>query len=380
MNKKKRRDRQADFEKELLLNPEKIAKERKRKKRTYLLCTLLGLLAVVGMGYASFQAVRAVGKANLKNQAITAQPQMMQKEEEAPKEEEQVKWQEGWIRYQGKVYAYNEDIRTFLFMGIDKNSEVKEVAEGTNGGQADALFLAVMNPHKESIQVIGINRNTIADIDVYNDQGAYVDTIRAQLAVQHGFGNGVEESCEYQVKAVSRFFYSLPIHGYAAINMSAIETLNDAVGGVDVTVLEDLTRIDASLVEGQQVHLQGKSAFWYVKYRDISKFGSADLRLARQKQYLNGFIGAAKKAAKQDISVALKLYQAIAPMMTTNVSADEVAYLAPILVDYGFDQEEFYMIPGETVMGDQFEEFYAEEEALYQMILNIFYEEVAIEE
>ena len=380
MNKKKRRDRQADFEKELLLNPEKIAKERKRKKRTYLLCTLLGLLAVVGMGYASFQAVRAVGKANLKNQAITAQPQMMQKEEEAPKEEEQVKWQEGWIRYQGKVYAYNEDIRTFLFMGIDKNSEVKEVAEGTNGGQADALFLAVMNPHKESIQVIGINRNTIADIDVYNDQGAYVDTIRAQLAVQHGFGNGVEESCEYQVKAVSKFFYSLPIHGYAAINMSAIETLNDAVGGVDVTVLEDLTRIDASLVEGQQVHLQGKSAFWYVKYRDTSKFGSADLRLARQKQYLNGFIGAAKKAAKQDISVALKLYQAIAPMMTTNVSADEVAYLAPILVDYGFDQEEFYMVPGETIMGDQFEEFYAEEDALYEMILDIFYEEVAIGE
>lgn len=379
MNKKKRRDRQANFEKELLLNPEKIAEEKKRKKRTYLLCTLLGLLAVVGMAYASFQAVRAVGKANLKNQAITARPQMMQKEEEAPKEEEQVKWQEGWIRYQGKVYAYNEDIRTFLFMGIDKNSEVKEVAEGTNGGQADALFLAVMNPHKESIQVIGINRNTIADIDVYNDQGAYVDTIRAQLAVQHGFGNGVEESCEYQVKAVSKFFYSLPIHGYAAINMSAIETLNDAVGGVDVTVLEDLTEDDASLVKGEKVHLQGESAYWYVRSRN-DEFASADRRLERQKQYLNEFIGVAKRAAKQDISVALKLYQAIAPMMTTNVSADEVAYLAPILVDYGFDQEEFYMVPGETVMGERFEEFYAEEDALYEMILDIFYEEVAIEE
>lgn len=379
MNKKKRRDRQADFEKELLLNPEKIAKERKRKKRTYLLCTLLGLLAVVGMGYASFQAVRAVGKANLKNQAITAQPQMMQKEEEAPKEEEQVKWQEGWIRYQGKVYAYNEDIRTFLFMGIDKNSEVKEVAEGTNGGQADALFLAVMNPHKESIEIIGINRNTMTDIDIYNEEGAYVNTVQAQLAVQHGFGNGVEESCEYQVKAVSKLFYGIPIHGYAAINMSAIETMNDLVGGVDVTVLEDLTAIDKSLVEGQEVHLQGESAYWYVRSRD-DEFASADRRLERQKQYLNAFIGAARQAAKQDISVALKLYQAVEPMMITNVSADEAAYLAPILVDYKFDQNEFHMVQGETVMGDRFEEFYVDEDALYEMILNVFYEEVEIEE
>ena len=379
MNKKKRRDRQADFEKELLLNPEKIAKERKRKKRTYLLCTLLGLLAVVGMGYASFQAVRAVGKANLKNQAITAQPQMMQKEEEAPKEEEQVKWQEGWIRYQGKVYAYNEDIRTFLFMGIDKNSEVKEVAEGTNGGQADALFLAVMNPHKESIEIIGINRNTMTDIDIYNEEGAYVNTVQAQLDVQHGFGNGVEESCEYQVKAVSKLFYGIPIHGYAAINMSAIETMNDLVGGVDVTVLEDLTAIDKSLVEGQEVHLQGESAYWYVRSRD-DEFASADRRLERQKQYLNAFIGAARQAAKQDISVALKLYQAVEPMMITNVSADEAAYLAPILVDYKFDQNEFHMVQGETVMGDRFEEFYVDEDALYEMILNVFYEEVEIEE
>ena len=31
---------------------------------------------------------------------------------------------------------------------------------------------------------------------------------------------------------------------------------------------------------------------------------------------------------------------------------------------------------GETVMGDEFEEFYPDEDALYEMILNIFYEPV----
>ena len=34
------------------------------------------------------------------------------------------------------------------------------------------------------------------------------------------------------------------------------------------------------------------------------------------------------------------------------------------------------MMEGETVMGEVFEEFYADEEALYEMILDIFYEPV----
>ena len=90
--------------------------------------------------------------------------------------------------------------------------------------------------------------------------------------------------------------------------MKAISTINDAVGGVEVTVLEDLTRKDKSLVKDAKVHLTGKTAFWYVQYRDTTVFGSADLRLARQKQYLNGFVAAAKKAAK-DLFMSVPYYK-----------------------------------------------------------------------
>ena len=209
---------------------------------------------------AAFQIVRAVGKKSLTSKAEEAAPDLnLVRASESLTEEEETKWQEGWVKYNGSIYAYNEDIRTFLFMGIDKKSDVKEVEEGTKGGQADALFLAVMNPHDKTLKIVGINRNTMADVDIYNDSGAYVTTQKAQIAVQHGFGNGVEESCEYQKKAVSRLFYGLPIHGYAAINMSAIPTINDAVGGVDVTVLDDLTKYDSSLKKDAKVHLMGEA-------------------------------------------------------------------------------------------------------------------------
>ena len=105
-------------------------------------------------------------------------------------------------------------------------------------------------------------------------------------------------------------------------------------------------------------------------------FGSADMRLARQKQYLSEFINAAKKAARENISVILELYQAVMPQMVTDISLDEVAYLAPMLVNYRFDDDGFYTMEGETVEGEAFEEFYADETALYEMILEVFYEKV----
>lgn len=376
MKSKKKRDRQADLEKDRMLAPEKIEKKKRKKRKKILIAVLCEAAILIAVILTAFQIVRAVGKSSLQSKAEAAPELMPVQAQAALTEEEQSKWQEGWIKYQDTIYAYKEDILTFLIMGIDKNSDVKEEVEGTSGGQADALFLAVMDPGEKTIKVIGINRNTMTDIDVYNEEGAYLTTVSAQIAVQHGFGNGMEESCERQLKAVRKLFYNLPIHGYAAINMSAIPTINDAVGGVQVTVLEDLTQRDQSLVEGESVHLEGESAFWYVKYRDTNVFGSADKRLERQKQYLNEFIGAAKKAIKKNPAAAVNLYQAVSGQMVTNVSIDEVAYLAPLLAEYKFQSDSFYMPEGETVMGDQFEEFYVDEDALYEMILDVFYEEV----
>lgn len=376
MKSKKKRDRQADLEKDRMLAPEKIEKKKRKKRKKILIAVLCEAAILIAVILTAFQIVRAVGKSSLQSKAEAAPELMPVQAQVALTEEEQSKWREGWVKYQDTIYAYQEDILTFLIMGIDKNSDVKEEAEGTSGGQADALFLAVMDPGEKTIKVIGINRNTMTDIDVYNEEGAYLTTVSAQIAVQHGFGNGMEESCERQLKAVRKLFYNLPIHGYAAINMSAIPTINDAVGGVQVTVLEDLTQRDQSLVEGESVHLEGESAFWYVKYRDTNVFGSADKRLERQKQYLNEFIGAAKKAIKKNPAAAVNLYQAVSGQMVTNVSIDEVAYLAPLLAEYKFQSDSFYMPEGETIMGDQFEEFYVDEDALYEMILDVFYEEV----
>lgn len=378
-NKKNRRDRVANLEKSQILDPEKVKRDKKRKRKVVALTVLAAITGLLAAAFAAFLIVGAIGKANLRSNVIAA-PKLENAPvviELQPTEEEAAGWKEGWVKYNGQIYAYNEDILTFLVMGIDKNRDVKEVAEGTNGGQADALFLVVLNPHDNSLSVIGINRNTMTDISVYDDNGAYVNTIKAQIAVQHGFGNGVEESCEYQVNAVQHLFYEMPVHGYAAINMSAIGPLTDMVGGVDVVALEDVKSGNSTVIkEGEEVHLEGDLAFAYIHNRDTKEFGSADHRLERQKQFITTYLQKVKQKTKEDIGFPISVYQAIAPQTVTSLTVDEMTYLVSIAKDYSFDENYLYTLKGETKQGDVFEEFYVDETDLFELILKVFYEPV----
>ena len=63
--------------------------------------------------------------------------------------------------------------------------------------------------------------------------------------------------------------------------------------------------------------------------------------------------------------------------MVTDITLDEVNYLATTALSYSFSGDQVYSLEGETVVGDGgFEEFYPDEQALYELILNIFYEPV----
>lgn len=378
-NKKNRRDRVANLEKSQILDPEKVKRDKKRKRKVVALTVLAAITGLLAAAFAAFLIVGAIGKANLRSNVIAA-PKLENAPvviELQPTEEEAAGWKEGWVKYNGQIYAYNEDILTFLIMGIDKTKNVKEVAEGTNGGQADALFLVVLNPHDDSLSVIGINRNTMTDVSVYDNNGSFVNTVKAQIAVQHGFGNGVEESCEYQVNAVQHLFYEMPVHGYAAINMSAIGPLTDMVGGVDVVALEDIKSGNSTVIkEGEEVHLEGDLAFAYIHNRDTKEFGSADHRLERQKQFITTYLQKVKQKTKEDIGFPISVYQSIAPQTVTSLTVDEMTYLVSIAKDYSFDENYLYTMKGETKQGDVFEEFYVDETDLFELILKVFYEPV----
>lgn len=364
-------------------------RRRIRKAISIAITFLFMILLLLAIAAGILAVVTAFGQERLRNKVSAGSPRLVSEEsnldinsileQENDIPVQQIRWEEGWVRHNGKVYEYNEDILTFLIMGIDKEGKVKESKDAVSGGQADALFLVVANPDDKLIRIIAVNRDTMTDVQMYGYSGSN-QTVKAQIAAQHGFGDGMEKSCELTRNAVSRLFYDLPIHGYAAINMGAISKLNDAVGGVNVTVLEDMTKVKKGWNKGAELTLMGKDAYTYVRWRDMNEFESSRSRLARQKQYLGAFVKQAKNAVKEDITLPITLYSELSKYMVTDISVEEVAYLASQLPNYEFRADAVYTLEGTTRMGEKHEEFYPDTDALKDLMIQVFYREVELTE
>lgn len=234
----------------------------------------------------------------------------------------------------------------------------------------------IINPRDKNVYVIAINRNSMVDVDVWDENGNYKGVFTKQVALQHGYGDGKEESCKRQVKTVSRMFHNIPIHSYVAVSMDAIPELNDALGGITVEVLDDIiySEYDMNLHQGDIVTLYGEKAYWYVRLRNENVFNSNELRLQRQKQYLTTFAAEAKNQATSDIRVAINLYNTVSKYMVTDIDLSSFTYLATEALGYNFDINNLYSLQGEVIQGNNFEEFYVDDNALQELIVKLFYE------
>ncbi len=354
------------------------------RKFRILIKVLIAIVVLVAVATIAFLVMQISGKNRLYNRAESARPNISQIEiieELVPEtlpvdedEEDAYVWQEGDVRYNGTIYRYNEEILTFLFLGIDRMSEVKEAKDAQDGGQSDALFLLVLDPKSQKVSVIGIPRDTMTEVETYDKDGNYLGTGMKQICLQHGYGDGAEFSCELSVDAVSHLFYDLPIHGYCSINMGAIPLINDTVGGVELVALEDV--INTKIKEGDTVHLMGKNAYYYLHNRDTKSAESAARRLDRQKQYLTAYAAKAIETMKSDITLPVTLYNTLSNYMVTDITVDEVSYLATQVANYSFSGEQMYSLQGDTTFDGEYEQLCVDEEALYKLVLDVFYEEV----
>ena len=283
------------------------------------------------------------------------------------------KWQEGAISYNGKKYRYNSAIKSYLILGIDKDEPIETAKDGISGGQSDAIFLVVENGKTKEISLIAINRNAMTTIDVYDEAGNYIGQATVQICLQHGYGDGKRVSCQRSVEAVSKMFYNIPISGYFALNMGGISLMNEAVGGVTVEVLEDINTQNVSLKKGEIVTLNGEEAYAYLRSRDIKEFDSATYRLERQKQYVIALVERMKEMAAENEKSLLSVYRSIEDYSVSNI---DFADFIEDASKYQFDASHLYTVPGETVMGEEFEEYYIDESAFYEMLIEVFYEQI----
>ncbi len=377
------------------MEPSRIHKVKKRRKGRKLKAFVIAIAVLAAAGAsvaAGYVAVTSSGKAELYEKGGSKTPDLAQKRqnvhggteepadtaggEAAQTEEASVPLDPDCVRYGGEVYRYKKDIITVLCLGIDRADELDGTAAAGEGGQADTIFLMVLDSQDGKLTLLSVSRDTMTDIEIRDVYGNYLHNGTTQLALAYAYGDGGEESCQLTAEAVSNLFYGLPIHGYCAVNMEAIDLLNDMVGGVEVTIEDDFTGLDPSMKEGTTMVLKGDQATTYVRSRSSVGDGSNASRMRRQREYLLGFIRQAKARLKEDLTLPLDVYSALTRYMVTNISVNEAAYLATTALDCRFTGDSIRNVPGETVQGDLYAEYYVDEDALYQLILDVFYEKL----
>lgn len=280
------------------------------------------------------------------------------------------------IIFDGVKYAYNKDIITLLFLGIDKLDEVKPAKDGVSGGQSDAIFLLVINPHTKVMDILAVHRNSIALVDIYDKNNNYQGAGYTQICLQHGYGDGMEKSNQMAMKSVSRMLYDLPIHSVTSINMGAIPELNDSVGGVTLNALETFEQVGCSFKKGEDVTLEGKAAYAYIHYRNLYISDSAGMRLNRQKQYMTKFIEVGMAQIKSNVGKVIDIYDIIKRYVVTDLSVDEMTYLASELINYKFGG--IYSFEGELDKNPKwkYERYNLDQDKLYELLISKFYEKV----
>ena len=172
----------------------------------------------------------------------------------------------------------------------------------------------------------------------------------------------------------------MPFNNYFAINLNALITLNDTIGGVTLTSSMTFTSpIDGRTInEGETVTLHGKEAERYVRSRDTEVLDSNNARMQRQQEYIRAFLQSIVPAAKKDISVISKLYDEIKVNSDSSLDIAKMTYIASTALTKlrNASDIEYVNLKGEITAGEHAEMHVTNENAIRTM-LDVFYTPLA---
>ena len=276
----------------------------------------------------------------------------------------------------GKKYMQRKELTNILIIGLDTFGEAVDSDSYNNSQQADFVTLVSLDSTAKTYTVLHLNRDTMTDINVLDITGTRrVRTIKAQLALAHTYGNGLHVSCKNTVDAVSDMLFGLRIDHYISMTMDAVKILTDELGGVTLTVNQDLTSVNPEWAEGKTVTLSGEDALEFVRLRQSLPDSSNLSRMERQKVFMSAVIDKLVEAKKTHTgnSYFISLYDSVAEYTVTDASATSFADIADNIADYtsgGILSPE-----GQAALGTEFMEFYADEEKLRELAIRLFYKE-----
>lgn len=286
-------------------------------------------------------------------------------EETVPPQAQQPESMGRTIEQDGVTWRYNTRLRTVLFMGVDTRAGAENKIGIGNNGRSDTLLLFVIDPDHESVQLITISRDTMTKVDVYDRDRNYLFSGKMQLTMQYSFGDSAARSCQLVKSKISHLLYDLPINYHCSLTMDGILAASDLLGGIKLTLEDDWTDIDPTYTAGSTITLKGEQLERFLRYRDIQVSGSNDVRMSRHGWFIRQLFSQMGTVGSAGVEMLL---DKLDPYLETDLDADTIKQLTSYHLS-----DEILKVPGETIRGKAHDEYYVDEEACKQMILDVFY-------
>lgn len=280
------------------------------------------------------------------------------------------------ITWKDKDYQYNSLITTILYAGLDSTDPLKASETYSNKARADSVSVVILDKKKKKMSILALNRDTMTEIRRYTRTGEDMGTYVSHLGYAYSYGDGGEVSCEDLKEAVEKLL-GISIDEYAVTNQSSITSINDLVGGVTVTVPnDDLAAMYPELKKGAVVTLDDSNVKDFLQHRDTAADFSNEGRIERQQAYVTAYVDLLKNRLASEPD---QLWQEIGQMndyLQTSITKNKYLSLARLLEKVSFTDADYYRPTGKDSAGELHDEFYVDEDALQQLVIDLFYEEV----
>lgn len=272
------------------------------------------------------------------------------------------------IKLHKKTWKFAHPVQTYLFIGTDKSGNEDAEGEEYHGSMADALMLVVVDKEEKTYGILQLNRDTITEVPMLLQDGSANASAQMQLCTAHWYGKDKAASCDNTVETVSKMLGGLPIDGYYALKMDAMPLLNHEVGGVTVTLEDDMTKLDPAMKKGATLTLTDRQAELLMQSRYAMDDDRNTQRMRRQQIFLKAFMKKIKKQNAGDVNATVKLYDRLRPYATTDIKMND---LTALLKDMqGYTDKGIITIDGTSKIGEKLHdgkkhwEFYMDEDSL----------------
>lgn len=269
------------------------------------------------------------------------------------------------------IKQMKKGLQTILIMGLDKFERTETRLGYLNDMQSDFMAVIIADSETHTMQLLHLNRDTMTKIKRLGVFGDAAGSFEGQLALAHTFGSGGSDSCINALDAVSKLL-GVPIDHYMTFTMDSVPILNDMVGGVTVTIHDDFSAVDESLQQGQTITLHGEQALTYVRNRKDVGDQSNLQRMERQRQYLTQLYVQLMEKIASDEHFASKLILNLGDSFQTDFSLNALMELSEQLSQYPMTS--IITIPGRSVKGAEYMEFYVDQDALHRIVDELFYD------